>query len=248
MICPVATAPPLIDLERSALFLDFDGTLVGFADRPEGVHVAPEAVDHLARLAGRLSGALAIVTGRDIATIDTFLSPLRLPVAGVHGLAMRHGDGRIVEHDVQASDLDAIAAGMDAFAAGQEGLIVERKSKSVALHYRLSPAAGDDCREMAGRAAGRLPGYKVLEGKFVYEVRSDAADKGRAIAHFLEGAPFAGRIPVFVGDDVTDEDGFDMVNARGGLSIKVGEGETSARYRLDSPDDVVGWLEANAAQ
>lgn len=236
--------PPLLDLTTTALFLDFDGTLVGFADRPEGVVVGEGIVGNLGALHYKLSGALAIVTGRDVATIDDFLTPLRLTVAGVHGLDVRGPDGSARAHDVSGCDLDALEGALRLFSNDLSGVLVERKSQSVALHYRLAPTEADACLAACEHALKDVAGFKVLGGKYVYELRSDLADKGRAIAALMKVPPFAGRMPVFVGDDVTDEDGFETVNSEGGISIKVGFEPTSAMFQLAGPDDVVAWLGA----
>ncbi len=238
--------PPPLPCRAAALFLDFDGTLVEFANRPEAVAVDPLILEVLRRLTDCSDGAVAIVTGRDIETIDRFIAPLRLPVAGAHGHARRTAGGAIVETTVDQDALTKVAERLERFAADRPGLIVERKSKSVALHYRLAPDCADAGLAAVEKAIADAPAFTLLQGKFVYEVRSALSDKGRAIAAFMGEAPFAGRLPVFAGDDVTDEEGFDLVNRQGGLSIKVGAGCSAAAYRLESPSDLRQWLEAMA--
>lgn len=226
----------------AALFLDFDGTLVDLAIRPEAVSVDRHTLDTLRRLADCADGAVAIVTGRDIETIDGYIAPLRLPVAGAHGHVRRAAGGRLHDTPVDQQALDAMADALGRFAAGRPGLLVERKSKSVALHYRLAPALGPACRAAVEAALKTAPGFALLDGKRVYEIRSPLADKGHAIAAFMAEAPFAGRRPVFAGDDATDEEGFELVNRQGGFSIKIGPGASAASYRLESPSDLRAWL------
>jgi len=242
--------PPLPDtlsVSDSAVFLDFDGTLVAFAEHPDGVHVSIELMRVLGKLQTRTGGALAVVTGRDIATVDRFLSPLRLPVAGVHGLERRCAAGRLSEADISQAELEKIETALRRFAEGREGVLVERKAKAVALHYRMAPDAEAACRDIIDETVGQNADFAILRGKCVVEVRSRLADKGKAIECFMDEEPFAGRVPIFIGDDTTDEDGFRVVNARGGISVKVGEGETVARYHLGSPAEVVEWLSAFAS-
>jgi trehalose 6-phosphate phosphatase len=240
--------PPPLPCRAAALFLDFDGTLVEFASRPEAVAVDRLILEVLRRLTDCSEGAVAIITGRDIETIDRFIAPLRLPVAGAHGHVRRTAGGAIVETSVDQDALAEITDRLERFAAGKPGLLVERKSKSVALHYRLAPERAGSSRKAAEKAIANAPEFTLLQGKFVYEVRSTITDKGHAIAAFMTEAPFAGRQPVFAGDDVTDEEGFALVNRTGGLSIKVGAGSSTASYRLENPSDLRKWLEAMAQQ
>ncbi|MEO1199702.1 MAG: trehalose-phosphatase, partial [Pseudomonadota bacterium] len=234
--------PPAIDFDRMALFLDFDGTLVDFAERPDLVQLEDSAKSAIAALQQSLSGALAVVTGRDIAAVDHFLAPLTVPVAGVHGLARRDADGRLFQIKVDQSALDHLTARLGGFAAKNPGLLVERKSASVALHYRRAETLGLDCKAEMAEAIADLDGFILLQGHCVVEARSDRADKGRAIAAFLNEPPFTGRVPVFAGDDVTDEDGFAVVNDNNGLSIKIGPESSAARYRFATRGAFQDWL------
>jgi trehalose 6-phosphate phosphatase len=243
-----ALPPPPLPCRAAALFLDFDGTLVELANRPEAVAVDRPILDVLRRLTACSEGAVAIITGRDIETIDRFIAPLRLPVAGAHGHVRRTAGGNTIETSVDQDALSGIADSLTRFAAGTPGLLVERKSRSVALHYRLAPERAAAGRAAVERAIADTPQFTLLQGKFVYEVRSTIADKGHAIAAFMAEAPFAGRLPVFAGDDVTDEEGFALVNRTGGLSIKVGAGSSTAAYRLRDPSDLRNWLDAMARQ
>lgn len=232
--------------EKIALFLDFDGTLVDFADHPDAVMLDPETRACVETLYDRLDGALAIITGRDIATVDRFLGPYRLPVAGVHGLMRRDATGRVHESEVNEETLRRLTQDLDRFVERHNGLLIERKPGSVALHYRRRPDLADECSTKMDRLTTDLRGVTLLRGKSVIEARANGADKGSAILNFLKEAPFAGRRPVFAGDDVTDEDGFSRVNALGGITIKVGGGRTCAGHRAPTITDFRRWLCATA--
>ncbi|PJI99260.1 trehalose 6-phosphatase [Acidovorax sp. 69] len=223
-----------------ALFLDFDGTLTELAPRPEAVRVASGLPPTLASLHTHLGGALAIVTGRPEADIDRFLAPLRLPLASEHGAQYRLGNTSVPA--VSAPDLGFVLQAAQSLAARHPGLLVETKRVSVALHYRQAPQLEALCHDTLARAMRHVEGVELLCGKCVFEVKPCGAHKGQAIADFMTQAPFAGRIPVFVGDDVTDETGFAAVQARGGWGIKVGEGPTMAQHRCMTSAALRGWL------
>lgn len=247
---PDRSPPPLVDPRECALFLDFDGTLVDFADHPSAIVVPARVRDVLAALSERTGGALAIVTGRDIDDVDQFLEPLKLPVAGVHGLLRRTGEGaRRDAAAVKGPQLANVIARLDAFVTRDDGLLLERKPGAVALHFRRAPNLAAACETAMDEALSGVEGFKVVAGKAVIEARVAGHDKGTAIAAFLDEPPFAGRRPVFAGDDVTDEDGFAVVNACGpdAISIKVGAGETEARYRIANHRDFLDWLATVAA-
>lgn len=220
-----------------ALFLDFDGTLVDIAPRPDAVVVEPALVRDLGALADRLGGGLAVVSGRPVAEIDRWLSPLVLPAAGAHGRERRRADGTRAP-EPELPDLTEIDALMRALAAKDARLAVEPKAGALALHYRAAPEAGSELGEALSALVGARPDLTLLAGKMVYEVKSAAVTKGAAILAFLEEPPFRGRTPIFMGDDVTDEDGFTAVAELGGLGVKIGEGETAAQLRLDEPADL----------
>ncbi|MBE7939750.1 MULTISPECIES: trehalose-phosphatase [Ramlibacter] len=228
-----------------ALFLDFDGTLVDLAPQPEDVLVPDGLVDALQALHRALGGALAMVSGRPIAEMDAFLHPLRLPAAGVHGAQRRGADG--VLHQAEPPPLDEALAAAHALAARDERLRVELKPGSIALHYRQAPEREAECVAVMQAAVARSRGLALLRGKMVVEAKPGGATKGRAIEAFLHEPPFAGRVPVFVGDDVTDEAGFSAVQRLRGLGVKVGEGDTVASRRIASPADFRAQLAQAAA-
>lgn len=223
-----------------ALFLDFDGTLTELAPSPDAVRVATGLVPTLKALHAQLGGALAIVTGRPAADIDHFLAPLCLPLASEHGAQYRLGTVSVPAATPPL--LTQVLQAAQDLAGAHPGLLVEHKSASVALHYRQALHLETLCRETLLQAMQGLTGIALLQGKCVFEVKSQGVHKGQAITDFMGQAPFAGRTPVFVGDDVTDEAGFEAVHALGGWCIKVGEGATVARYRCMTPAALRGWL------
>jgi trehalose 6-phosphate phosphatase len=224
----------------AALFLDFDGTLVGLAPTPEAIEIPPALVSLLGDLSDQLGGALAVVSGRQIDSIDRFLAPLRLPAAGEHGVQRRDAKGHMQEQ--RAPDLVPILEVANELARVHEGLLVERKHAAIALHYRLAPQLEAVCRDAMSRAIAHDPQFELMHGKFVFEVKPAGINKGIAIDAFMTEAPFAGRTPVFLGDDTTDESGFAVVQPRGGIAVKVGSGPSLALHRLESPRAVYEWL------
>ncbi len=230
---------------RHALFLDFDGTLADIAPHPDATQVHPGIVPALEQLHTQLNGALAIVTGRRQADIDHFLAPLKLPLAAEHGAQYRLGNG--VTGGVPAPDLAPVMQVLQPMLDRHPALVLEPKSAGVALHYRQAPELEAQCRAAVEHALAQAPGMELLQGKCVLEIKAAGPDKGRAIADFMRHAPFQGRIPLFAGDDVTDEHGFAAVRARGGIGIKVGPGETQAQVRCDDTTVLREWIFQMAA-
>jgi trehalose 6-phosphate phosphatase len=242
--------PPPLD-RQNALFIDVDGTLLEIAPTPELVKVPPELAPLLARLAGQRAGALALVSGRRIADLDRLFQPWRGPVAGVHGAERRAADGRIVAGDDTPADQAAAAAlgrlrpALQEIADRAPGVRLEDKGRTLAVHYRQAPEKAGEIRERIDRLlreeAERL---RLIAGKMVFELQPRHLGKDGAIAAFMAEPPFRGRVPVFVGDDTTDEDGFAEVNRRGGVSIRVGPAgaATAAVCTLPSVRAVLLWL------
>ena len=227
----------------AAFFLDIDGTLLDIAATPKAVHTARADCTLVAALYDKAQGALALVSGRSLAMIDELFAPLRLPAAGQHGVERRDARGRVHRPPFSNEVFAAAAAMIGGFAQRHAGLVFEHKGYSMALHYRLAPqlagAAHAVVRE-AARAVGE--NVEVQHGKMVAELKPAGYDKGRAIQAFMREKPFAGRTPVFLGDDLTDEDGFRVVGRMGGHSIKIGPGATAARWRLPHPAAARAWL------
>jgi trehalose 6-phosphate phosphatase len=236
----------LVDILRpsSALFLDFDGTLVDIAPQPEAVIVPSGLVAALESLNRYLSGAIAVISGRPIEQIDAFLHPLQLPVAGVHGAERRDADGAVTL--LTTHPLQRVEEAATELAARYPALRVEIKRGSVALHYRQAPELEQLCIDTMQAAVEESPGLTLQRGKMVVEATPGGASKGHAIERFLHERPFAGRTPVFVGDDITDEIGFSTVQRLSGLGVKVGAGPTVAWQRLESPSAFRYQLQAAA--
>lgn len=228
-----------------ALFLDFDGTLVALAETPDAIEVPVQLITLLADLQGLLQGALAIVSGRQLEVLDRFLTPLRLPVASEHGLLRRDGGGSLHERPFpEYAKYGFVLDACNCLAKNHPTLLLERKYRTVALHYRQAPELEALCRDTLGRLLQDQPQFELLQGKSVIEVIPAHASKGQAIADFLREPPFFGRLPVFAGDDTTDESGFGAVQSRGGIAIKVGPGPSAAAHRLSNTQAVHEWLAA----
>lgn len=236
------TLPDLRESDRIALFLDFDGTLVAIADHPEEVRLDLSTRQALMHLDTLLGGAIAIITGREIAAVDRFLDPLRLSIAGVHGLTRRDAQGRTHRPTVDGGFASAIEKALHPLLQKHSAIFLEYKYGAVALHYRSHPELENQCIALMEAAVAELPGVELKRGKMVVEAKAVGGNKGAAIADYLNEQPFAGRRAVFAGDDVTDEDAFVLVNARDGISIKVGPGETHATYRAAGTDEFLAWL------
>jgi trehalose 6-phosphate phosphatase len=228
-----------------ALFLDFDGTIVDIAPQPQAVEVPEPLIVVLQHLDEYLGGAVALISGRPIEQIDAFLHPLKLPVAGVHGTERRSADGTC--HLLNTHPLDPVEQAARALEAQYPGLLVETKRGSVALHYRQRPELEQLCLDTMQAAVEESPGITLLRGKMVAEAKPGGASKGGAIEAYLREPPFAGRTPVFIGDDITDEVGFSTVQRLGGIGIKVGDGSTVAWRRLPDPTALRRELEAAVA-
>ena len=217
--------PPLTP--RSALFLDLDGTLIDIAPRHDEVWVAPELPDVLARLRGALGGALAIVSGRPLHDIVSLIPIGGLCIAAEHGVHLRLPDGTLEEH---AADLPARAEWIAAIVASLPrwpGAFLEEKTTNLVVHYRQAPAFGAEIeafmRDLIAPAAGRPSAgqAELLTALMAFEIRPAGVGKGHAVDRLMQIAPFAGRIPVFIGDDVTDEEGMAAAVSHGGIGLHV---------------------------
>jgi trehalose 6-phosphate phosphatase len=222
-----------------AMFLDFDGTLADIAERPEAISIAASLAERLASLRDRLGGALAIVSGRPIAALDRFLAPYEFDAAGVHGLERRFGSQPQHCSVRERGRLPAALTSLRERLPQNAGILIEDKGCSLAVHWRMSPL-------LEGLVLGVIPDvmrdlgpeYQLQRGKAVAEILSSDVNKGRAIEALLSAPPYLGRRPVFIGDDLTDEHGFEAVNERDGVSVRVGPGPSRARFRLPNPQAV----------
>ncbi len=238
--------PPPFDVAGTAFFLDFDGTLAEIVDDPDLAQIKPHTLATLRKLAAATGNAVAVVSGRSIAQLDRFLSPLRLPLAGVHGMERRMAAGRVVKAPIDADAQRLLQARVAAFADENSGLLAEPKPGSVALHYRNRPDLAAACARLADDLARADPRIEVMPGKMVFEMKLGTLSKGDAIAAFMREPPFRDRLPFFAGDDITDEAGFEVVNAMGGIAVKVGPGKTFAGYRIEDTAAFTAWLNALA--
>lgn len=239
-------APPSIS-RNLALFLDVDGTLVPHIERPDGVTFDDDLRRLLTVLSDRLGGALALVSGRSIASLDALLHPLELVwLSGLHGVQRRTAEG---SHRTAEWDDDALAGYADHasnLAARFAGASVEHNGPCLYLHWRAAPEAAAALTRLAEEVESALPSHRLHRGQHGIEIRPAGIDKGEAIRHFMTLPPFAGRRPVFAGDDPADEPGFAAVNERGGISVLVGAPrQTSARFGLPDVDAVLAWLAAH---
>ena len=214
------------------------------APTPSEIRLERDLHQLIRRLHEDTGGALALISGRSIADVDSIFGDPLLPVAGQHGLERRSAKGKITHHDATSEKLERARGELREVVARHDGLVLEDKGMSLALHYRAMPALASFAhRMMRGVHAPMGPEYAILTGKRIIEIKPSGKDKGEAVREFMDERPFAGRTPVFVGDDVTDEHGFAVVNSLGGHSIKVGPGRTSARWRLANVLAVRSWLE-----
>lgn len=246
------TRPPPLDRD-SALFLDVDGTILEIAPRPELVRMPPGLPRLLGWLAAQRDGAMALISGRNLADLDQLLLPWRGAAAGVHGAERRSADGGSVQSGQSAADraaaaaLDRLRPELTEIATAFPGAWLEDKGHALALHYRAIARNEAEIRDAVERLALReSAALRLIAGKMVLEAQPRHRNKGAVIAAFLAEPPFHGRRPVFIGDDSTDEDGFAEVNRRGGLSIRVGVplAQSAATCRLASVAEVLNWLAA----
>lgn len=223
---------------RWCLFLDVDGTLLDIAATPDRVRVDPALNELLRATSDSLAGAVALISGRSLAQLDALFAPARWTAAGQHGLERRDASGHVHRARLDDSALAAARLAMAAAAAEAPGALLEDKGLALALHYRLAPAFEQQLRRQVSTIARQLGGaFHVQEGRRVLELKPASATKADAIRAFLTETPFAGRRPMFIGDDLTDLDGFAAVERAGGLSVAVGD-HVNAMRRVASPRDV----------
>jgi trehalose 6-phosphate phosphatase len=246
--------PPLVAADN-AVFLDVDGTLVGFADAPADVQLPAQVVHDIGVLQHCLGGALALISGRPLEQLDALLAPLRLPAAGLHGHQLRNGGHRLDCTAPSPHWLLSLRQRADALARQHPGLLVEDKGVGLALHWRTAPALGALVTafaqaQLAPGIAGPVPAgsYRLQPGDHVIEFVPAGSDKGRALQQLMQQAPFAGRRPLCIGDDLTDEYAFAAAHQLGGGSILVGPRRPSgAHWQLADPGAVHAWLRRSAA-
>jgi len=226
-----------------AFFLDFDGTLLDLAATPDAISVDAALPALLNALHHASAGAVALISGRALADLERQLDVPALPKAGQHGLERRDAAGRLWVHAAPPRAKETIRAALAPLLARHAGLLLEDKGLTLALHYRQAPELASYVHQLMRRLVAEAGEDLVVQaGKCIVEVKPAGVDKGTAVAEYLAEPPFRGRRPVFIGDDKNDEHAFAAVNARGGISISVGAGELSARYRLPDVLAVRAWL------
>jgi trehalose 6-phosphate phosphatase len=235
---PGLTLPPF---GQSALLLDFDGTLVDIAPTPDAVVVPPGLIDDLRALRTQLGGALAVVSGRPVAQLEERLGDAPYALAGEHGGAIRHAPGQAEMLVPLPEPPAAWLAEGEAIARAHPGALLERKSRGFVLHYRAAPEHGPALHRALLVLAQRESGFTVMQARMAWELKPKGADKGTAVDALMRQAPFAGRLPIFIGDDITDVDGMIAARRLRGAGLRVDEA-------FGEPADVRAWLAAAARE
>ena len=232
-----------------ALFLDVDGTLLDIAATPDAVEVPGELCRSLKVLDTSLGHAVALVSGRSIANLDRLFAPLVLAAAGQHGAELRLAVPSAILASAPCRELPAVSEQLRRFASATPGVLLEDKGRSIAVHFRAADCDRGDLYRLARRAVRESGGeLELFPAREALDVRPRSTNKGLAVERFMRSAPFLGRVPVVVGDDLTDEDGFRAANQFSGHTIRVGRGGKSlARWRLAAPAEVRQWLAEVAA-
>jgi trehalose 6-phosphate phosphatase len=242
--------PDLRDLSRSAILLDVDGTLLDIALTPQAVHVPDSLRPSLAAVRERVGGALALVSGRLISNLDALFAPLRLPVIGGHGAELRpHGEGDTIDQRAYALET-GLRREITAIAERHEGVLIEDKGSSIALHYRTAPKQGLGLVHDIKHAleARNDPSIELLNGKAVLEIKHRGYNKGTGVRELMSFAPFNGRRPIYIGDDKTDEFAFAVMPEFDGMAVSVGRRISWVEHCIDSPAKVRAWLDHLSAE
>lgn len=234
--------PPRLTAQN-ALFLDFDGTLVEVPATPDAVDLPPELPAMLRRLYDRLDGAVALITGRDITDLRKYLPDFPGAVAGNHGAEISLDGHTISPTDDMQMNIPALHAAAHRLVSASPAILVEEKRHGVVLHYRADPGLAGVVQAAMQRLQRDFPGTALQAAKMQIELRSAGVGKDKALARLLDLPPYRGRIPVYAGDDLPDEVAMAEAQSRGGFAIKIGEGQTVARYRLPTPAALATWLE-----
>jgi trehalose 6-phosphate phosphatase len=238
---------PVAEKAGWALFLDVDGTLLEIAETPHDVHVPATLKALLSELQARLDGAVALISGRGLYSLDRLFAPLQFCASGVHGCERRAADGRVFRPTLDQHKYSQARHSLLEFAHRHEGLLLEDKRYGLAMHFRRAPHLSTEVYEVMSSTLQQLgPDYALQPGKLVLELHPAAWTKGASVAEFMRESPFLNRTPIYIGDDVTDEHAFAAVNKFGGVSIRVGEStETLAQHRLAGVPEVIRWLQSN---
>jgi len=249
-IVPPPPSTLRLDLDHTAIFLDVDGTLLDIAPTPLEVRVPQHLSLALERLSARMGGAIAFITGRPVAEIDRIFHPLRMPAAGGHGAEIRLTPKDNIHRSRIATLDDELREDLTRIGELDSGIIVEDKGFSLAIHYRQAPQFGREVMEHIVHIcrSERCESLEVLPGKLVVEIKPSGYDKGTGLRELMSNPPFAGRRPIFIGDDVTDNAAFAVLPDFNGIGISVGGPVPGASYNFDHPQDVRLWLERLSRQ
>src|ERR1700692_1673296 len=240
------TQTPLPSLEW-CLFLDVDGTLIELTDSPFDTRADAELRACLGEGAAPLAGAVALVSGRSIEYLDALFAPLRLPAAGLHGVERRKASGDMHGASFVDTQLDLARIAFNALVKACPGTLLEDKGRTVAVHYRMAPQFESRGRDTVVAVASQLSSnYHIQEGNMMFEIKPRGFSKDSAIKAFMQEAPFSGRKPVFVGDDLTDQDAFKAVAHQGGISVAVGD-RVRGQFHVGNAAAVRSWLEGISA-
>jgi trehalose 6-phosphate phosphatase len=239
-----ALPPPSLEW---CLFLDVDGTLIEFTDSPLETFADADLKTLLGRVAERLGGAVALVSGRSIHYLDELFAPLCLPAAGLHGVERRKASGAMHGASFVDAQLDRARSALTSLVAAHPGTFVEDKGRTLALHFRMAPQHEAALREALTAIAAPLgSNYHIQEGNMTLEIKPRGFTKATAVKAFMSEPPFSGRTPVFVGDDLTDQDALRTVEDEGGISIAVGC-RVRGQFRAENATAVRTWLRGIAA-
>jgi len=226
-----------------AIFLDVDGTLIDLCSAPDAACVPDGLRETLEQLSQTLGGAIALVSGRSIRDLERMFAPLELAAAGQHGSELRFRGGEVIAMTPPSASLAGVRRVLSRYAEGHPGILIENKERSLAVHYRNAPDLRTPTRRLLEAAVRGSSDLQIIGGRAAFDVTSADANKGNAVAAFMARKPFAGRTPIYIGDDVSDEMGFAEVLRRGGHAIRVGDAAASlAPLRLQTPEAVRVWL------
>ncbi|MTD39423.1 trehalose-phosphatase [Erwinia sp. CPCC 100877] len=236
-----SSVPPFIP-GHFGFFFDLDGTLAEIQPRPERVFIPEPVRQLLGQLAEMTQGAVALISGRSIAELDELAAPLHFPLAGVHGAERRDIHDKTHRFELAPALVARLQQSLTRGLSPLDGTWLENKGAAFALHYRQAPQHACAVMTLAQEVVAQHQELVLQPGKCVVEIKAQTVNKGAAIEAFMNEPPFSGRRPLFIGDDLTDESGFVVVNRLHGISIKVGEGETRAQFRLPDVGEVHRWL------
>ncbi|WP_218660255.1 trehalose-phosphatase [Acinetobacter pittii] len=223
------------------LFLDIDGTLAPFQINPEHSFIPQTTLDVIKKIT-KLNIPVIAITGRDVDTASKLLHPIEVPIAGLHGLDIYFDSENYIRPDLSSINFKNLKQDIQKYCDKYPELLIEDKNYSIALHYRKNPNLENNAINIMQKINLNYPQLKINRGKFVVELIPNQADKGRAIETILNHLDLPAVLPIFIGDDLTDESGFVFINQQSGLTIKVGSGETQAKYRLKDIDNVANFL------